>query len=261
MFGIPQGSILGPLLFNIFLCDLFLIMENTDIASYADDNTPYTTGNSIEEVIQKLENAAKTLFQGFSDNQMKANLAKCHFLCNSNREVSLTIENQLIKNSKFEKLLGNKLGSKLNLNSHIHDICQKAGQKLNVISRTTPYMDFAKRRLIVNIFFYSQFNYCQLVWMCHNRTNNNKTNRLHERCLRLIYNDKKSSFEDLLQKAGSASIHHRNLRTLAVELFKVFKGLSPVIFAEAFPVRQQSQYNMRNYSYFAVSCAKMVNQV
>ena len=174
IFGVPQGSILGPLLFNIFLCDLFLIIENIDIVSYADDNTPYTTGNSIEEVIQKLENAAKTLFQWFSDNQMKANPDKCHFLCSSNREVSLTIENRITKNSKFEKLLGIKLDSKLNFNSHIHYICQKAGQKLNAISRITPYMGFAKRRLIVNAFFYSQFNYCQLVWMCHNQTNNNK---------------------------------------------------------------------------------------
>ena len=152
-----------------------------------------------------------------------------------------------------------KLDSKLNFNSHIHDICQKAGQKLNAISRITPYMGFAKRSLIVNVFFYSQINYCQLVWMCHNRTNNNKINHLHERRLRLIYNDKKSSFEDLLQKDGSVSIHHRNLRTLAVELFKVFKGLSPVIFAEAFPVRQQSQYNLSSYSYFAIPRAKTVN--
>ena len=133
-----------------------------------DDNTPYTTGNSMEEVIQKLENAAKTLFQWFSDNQMKANPDKSHVLFNSNSEVSLTIETQKIKNSKFEKLLGMKLDSKLNFNSHIHDICQKAGQKLNAISRITPYMDFAKRRLLVNAFFYSQFNYCQLAWMCHN---------------------------------------------------------------------------------------------
>ena len=235
MFGDPQGSILGPLLFNIFLCDLFLIMENIDIASYEDDNTPYTTGNSIEEVIQNLENPAKMLFRWFSDNQMKANPDRCHFLCNPN-----SIETQKIKSSKFEKLLGIKLNSKRNFNSDIHGISQKAGQKLNAISRITPFMDFAKSRLLVNAFFYSQLNCCQLVWMCHNRTNS-KINRLHERCLRLIYNDKKSSFKNLLVKEESVSTDHRNLRTLAVELFKVFKGLSQVFLAEAFPVRQQSQ--------------------
>ena len=148
MFGVPQRSILGPLLFDIFLCDLFLIMGNIDIASYADNNTLYSTGNSIKEVIQKLENAAKTLFQWFSDNQIKANPDKYHFLCSSNSEVSLTIKNQKIKNSNLGKLLGIKLDAKLNFNSYIHDICQKAGQKLNAISRITPYMDFAKRLLL-----------------------------------------------------------------------------------------------------------------
>ena len=134
-------------------------MENIDIASYTDDNTLYITANSMEEVIEKLENAAKTLFQWFSDNEMKANPDKRHFLCSSNREVSLT---QIIKNSKFEKLLGIKLDSKLNFNSHIHDIYQNTEQKLNAISRTTPYTDFAKRHLLVHTFFYSQFNSANL---------------------------------------------------------------------------------------------------
>ena len=126
-----------------------------------------------------------------------------------------------------------KLDSKLNFNSLVHDICQKAGQKVTTIFRITLYMDFAKRRLLVNAFFYSQFDYCQVVWMCHNRTNNSKINHLHERCLRLIYNDKKSSFEDLLEKDRSA-IHDRNLRTLSVELFKLFKGLVQFLLQKLF---------------------------
>ena len=69
--------------------------------------------------------------QSFSDNQMKANPDKCHFLCSSDGEVSLATENQKI-NSKFDKLLGIKLGSKLNFSSHIHDICQNVRQKLNI---------------------------------------------------------------------------------------------------------------------------------
>ena len=74
IFGVSQGSILRPLLFKIFLCNLFLIMENIDIASYADDTTLYTTGNSTEEVIQKLEEAAKRSFSGLVKTKWKLTL-------------------------------------------------------------------------------------------------------------------------------------------------------------------------------------------
>ena len=120
------------------------------MASYTDDNTLYITANSMDEVIEKLENAAKTLFRWFSDNEMKANPDKRHFLCSSNREVSLTIETQIIKNSKFEKLLGIKLDSKLNFNYHAHDICQKAGQKLNAISRWSLRKAFASKCILLS---------------------------------------------------------------------------------------------------------------
>ena len=121
---------------------------------------------------------------------MKANPDKCHFICSSNVKTSIMIENEQIRNSSCEKLLGVFFDSKLTFQSQIDNIWKKASQTLNVTYRTTPNMDFNKKRLAVNAFFMVQFNYCSLIWMCHNRTYNNKINRLHERCLPLIYNDK-----------------------------------------------------------------------
>ena len=91
---VPQGSVLGPLLFNIFLCDLFFIMNDVDFVSYIDDNTPIFVGDDLNDVILKLKNASKTLFKWFNDNQMKANLDKCHFVCSSSVKTSFMIENK-----------------------------------------------------------------------------------------------------------------------------------------------------------------------
>ena len=86
----------------------------------------------------------------------------------------------------------------------------------------------------MNSFFKSQFSYCPLIWMFHSRIMNNKINRLHERCMRLIYGDKTSSFEELLDQDKSVSIHTRNLQMLATEMFKVYRSMSPPIFSELF---------------------------
>ena len=75
----------------------------------------------------------------------------------------------------------------------------------------------------MNSFFNAQFNYCPLIWMLHSRKNNNKTKHLHERCLELIYCDKKSSNEILLEKGNSVSIHHKNIQALTIEMFTISK--------------------------------------
>ena len=73
--------------------------------------------------------------------------------------------------------------------------------------------------------------------VCHNPTNNREINRLHERCLRIICNDKQSSFIELLEKDNSAFIHQKNLQSLATEMFKVSIGLSPVSMNDIFKQR------------------------
>ena len=125
VFGAPQGSILGTLLFNIFLCNLFFIMKETNFSSYADDDTHYRTADTIEEVIDTIEEVIKSLerdstmlFKWFSDNQMKANISKCHLLVNKKDEVVINLGETEIKNSEYEKLLGIKADTNLNFNEH-----------------------------------------------------------------------------------------------------------------------------------------------
>ena len=76
-------------------------------------------------------------------------------------------------------------------------------------------------------FIESQFNYCPLIWMFHSRFINNKINRLHERALRIVCSDFKSSFESLLMKDNSFSMHERNIQSLAIEIYKFLNGLAP----------------------------------
>ena len=75
--------------------------------------------------------------------------------------------------------------------------------------------------------FESQFNYCPLIWMCHSRELNRKINKLHERALRIVYNDRDLTFEQLLEKDKSFTIHERNIQKLAVEMYKVKHNLCP----------------------------------
>ena len=112
-------------------------------------------------------------------------------------------------------------------------------------------MDISKKKVLFNAFFFSQFSYC-LTWMCHSREQNAKINRLHEKCLRLIYNDKIFSFQEMLDRDKSVKIHHKNLQQLSIEMFKVVKGLSPEIFSNLFSEKESSGYNLRSNDGFIV---------
>ena len=143
-----------------------------------------------------------------------------------------------INNSLSEKLLGITFDCKLKFKKHIEDICQKASQKLNALARLVPYMGTTKKRILMNAFFKLQFNYYPLLRMSCNRSLNTKINRQHERCLRIVCNDKKSNFNELLVKDGSVSIHHQNLQKVTVEMFKVSRRLGPEIVNESFQFRE-----------------------
>ena len=125
-----QGSTLGPLLFNINICDMVFEKYKCDIASYADDNTPHTYDSDLYTILSKLKNCKYSLFRWFKENHMKPNGDKCHLLVMTEKSVSINIGRSNVRNKKEQKLLSIKFDSSLSFKGHITGLCKKASQKL-----------------------------------------------------------------------------------------------------------------------------------
>ena len=176
---------------------------------------------------------------------MKANPEKSHLLLSSKTPKKAYFCGALIESSSTEKLLGIQIDSDLTFDEHLSSICNKVVQKINVLSRLVNYVSLDKGRIVMKAFIESQFNHCPLIWMFHSKTLNNKINRLHERALRIVYSDYKSSFCELLKKGKSFSIHHKSIQSLAIEIYKFSHNLSPCIMNNIFKVNQTVPYDLR----------------
>ena len=137
------------------------------------------------------------------------------------------------------------IDSDLKFDIHVSNLCKKATQKLNALARISGYMDSSKKRTIMKAFITSHFSYCRLVWMFHSRELNNKINRIHESSLRLVYSDKISTFQELLDKDKSVFVYHKNIQVLVLEIYKTVNGLAPTIMNSIFEIKD-IEYNLRN---------------
>ena len=139
--GVAQGSIPGPLFFNIFIYDLFFDDIDIDLANYADDTTSYAYNLERDKVIKSLENNTDKLFDWFSDNFLKANPNKCHLLTNTVENVGIKLKYETITNSSSQKLLGILFNNKFDFDEHVTSLCRRASQKLNALARVAHYMN------------------------------------------------------------------------------------------------------------------------
>ena len=154
-----------------------------------------------------------------------------------------------MKNSKEQKILGVTIDNKLIFKSHIKNVCKNVWQKVGALSRLSNHLNDSQKRLVLNSIVKSQFSYCRLVWMFRSRTSNNMINKVHERALRVIFNDHESDFETLLLNNNDVCNHHRNIQTLLIEVFKIKKGCSPPIMGSILKGRNNT-YNVRNFQEF-----------
>ena len=155
------------------------------------------------------------------------------------------MDNHQIFNSPHEKLLGIYIDKNMTFDEHVTRLCNKASHKLHALARVSSYMNTQQRRKIMTAYINSQFGYCPLVWMFHSRTLNNRINKIHEKSIRIVYNDNNLTYEELLRKDNSFTVHERNIQALAIEMYKMCNNLSPDIMKLVIPLKGTSQYCSR----------------
>ena len=191
---------------------MFCFLEDFDIANYGDDSTPNCAGKSDEFVVNNLEQSSSILLEWLNNNYSRVNTGKDHLLLSGYSKATATIDNSYTESENEQVLLGITVDSNLTFENHISSICKKAIQKLNALARIAPYMNIQKRRTVMKSLVTSQFSYCPLIWMFQSRCLNNKINSIQERALRITYQDNTSTFQELLNKDNTVSMHHRDLQ-------------------------------------------------
>ena len=162
------------------------------------------------------------------------------------------IGTDLIWESNVVKLLGITIDHHLKFGKHISLLCAKANRKLSALPRISYYLTFHQKATLIKAFFESQFRYCSLTWMFHSQKSNNKINFLHEIALGIIYNDQISSFQERLDKDNSFTVHHFNIQSLAIEMFRVINNIAGTIIGNLFTIYIYHSHNLHSESKFLV---------
>ena len=258
--GVPQGSILGLLLFNIFINDLFFMIIRSDVCNFADDKTLYSCDKKLENIFVNLKIDLKNVLYWFQVNSLKANPGKFQFMVpgdKKNNTFVLNIHDNEIKNSSENELLGITINSQLKFKKHIDNFCRKASCKLHALRRIRSFLTVEKAKMLANAFINSQFNYASLVWMFAGKFSINKICKIHYRTLQVIHIDYQKSYDELLDINKDVNIHQKHLRILVLEVFKSITHVNPEFMWSYFN-EDTIPYNLRDGNRLLLPPAKSV---
>ena len=217
--GCPQGSALGPLLWNIFQNDLAYEIKS-NLSMYADDHQIYEVGKDFANVKSSLNKNAEKASKWYEDNMLKGNYSKYKTIAMQNKgkitNLSMSIQGSEIESTEKLSLLGVTIDNKLNFNHHINNVCKKASQRIGVLMRLKNLIPTEAKLQLYKAAILPHLAYCHLTWHFCKASDRRKLERIQERGLRAVFKDKHSCYEKLLAKADIPSLYNRRLKDIAI---------------------------------------------
>ncbi len=233
--GVPQGSILGPLLFTIYINDLPIHLVNCKTNLYADDTALTVSGNSPNEVVHLLNNHLVRVSEWFQVNRLSLNHDKTKYMFFGTRnrveqpaDIPVKCGETEIKQVTVFKYLGVKLDSTLSFHNHVQYIKQKTIGKVKLLSRVTPFLP---QHLNINLYqslIKPHFDYCDTVYGSIGQGDAYELQKIQNMCLRNILKvPKLTPTAEIHSRTNMIHLDLARWQHTAIDMFKVYNGLHP----------------------------------